>query len=79
VATLIIRNVDDETKSRLMRRAAENGRSTEAEGRHILREATKESTWLSTWLALAPGFAGPELEIPSRSEPRGLDLTGKEY
>jgi antitoxin FitA len=39
VATLVIRDVDPEVKARLRRRAAENGRSMEAETRAALQEA----------------------------------------
>ena len=38
MTTLTIRNVDSELKERLRVRAARNGRSMEAELRHILRE-----------------------------------------
>jgi antitoxin FitA len=37
VAQLIVRNLDEETVRALKRRAARNGRSTEAEHREILR------------------------------------------
>jgi plasmid stability protein len=39
LAQLIVRNLDDEIVKRLRRRAAEQGRSVEAEHREILREA----------------------------------------
>jgi plasmid stability protein len=39
MAQLIVRNLDDEIVKRLRRRAAESGRSMEAEHREILREA----------------------------------------
>jgi antitoxin FitA len=39
MAQLIVRNLDDEIVKRLKRRAAEAGRSVEAEHREILREA----------------------------------------
>ena len=39
MAQLIVRNLDDELVVRLKRRAAEHGRSTEAEHREILRDA----------------------------------------
>jgi plasmid stability protein len=78
VATLIVRNVDEGVKVRLMCRAAENGRSMEAEVREILKTATRKPTWLSEWLALMPGFVGAELAIPSRTEPRIVDFSGDE-
>jgi len=39
MAQLIVRNLDDEIVVRLRLRAAQHGRSTEAEHREILREA----------------------------------------
>jgi plasmid stability protein len=39
MAQLIVRNLDDDILKRLRRRAAESGRSVEAEHREILREA----------------------------------------
>lgn len=75
MATLIVRNVDDETKARLARRAADNGRSTEAEVRAILKNATKETTWITEWLGQMPGFSGEELELPKRSMPREIKLS----
>ena len=74
MATLIVRRIDEETKTRLVRRAAENGRSMEAEVRDILKTATKKSTWVSELLELAPRFAEGELELPRRSVPRELNL-----
>ncbi|MDR0308954.1 MAG: hypothetical protein LBH87_03395 [Coriobacteriales bacterium] len=74
MATLIVRNVDDETKARLMQRAAGNSRSTEAEVRSILKDATAKKTWLSEWLYLASGITGSALELPKRSLPRELEL-----
>jgi plasmid stability protein len=43
MATLTIRDVDDDLRSRIRVRAAENGRSMEAEVRAILRAALSES------------------------------------
>ena len=43
MAQLIVRNLDDKIVARLRRRAAEHGRSTEAEHREILREALAPS------------------------------------
>lgn len=39
MAQLIVRNLDEKVVARLRRRAAEHGRSTEAEHREILRQA----------------------------------------
>ena len=40
VAQILVRDVEDEVKARLRRRAARHGRSMEAEVRDILRAAT---------------------------------------
>ena len=42
VARLVVRNLDDDVKSRLRRRARLHGRSTEEEVRDILRNAVKD-------------------------------------
>lgn len=42
MAQLIVRNLDEELVARLKRRAAEHGRSAEAEHREILRQALTE-------------------------------------
>jgi plasmid stability protein len=41
MAQFIVRNLEDDVKARLKRRAASHGRSMEAEVRHILRDAVK--------------------------------------
>jgi len=74
MATLIIRNVDENTKARLMQQAAINGRSTEAEVRDILKKATAQSTWVAEWLELLPSISGAELSLPKRSKPRDVTL-----
>ena len=42
MAQLVVRNIEDDLKSRLQRRAAKHGRSMEAEVRDILRNAVKQ-------------------------------------
>jgi len=42
VAQLVVRNMENEVKARLRRRAARNGRSMEEEVRDILRNAVNE-------------------------------------
>ncbi len=49
MASLTIRQLDDDTKTRLRLRAAQNGRSMEDEARTILRQAA----------------AGPEMKAPA--------------
>ena len=43
MAQLVVRNLDDDVKARLQRRARRIGRSIEAEVRDILARAVKES------------------------------------
>ena len=74
--TLIVRNIDEETKTRLALRAAGNGRSTEAEVRAILREVTREESWISDWIENTPRFSDGEFILPTRSRPRNQDLFG---
>ena len=42
MAQFIVRNLEDDVKARLKRRAAHHRRSMEEEVRHILRDAVKE-------------------------------------
>jgi plasmid stability protein len=42
MAQLIVRNVENEVKAKLQRRAKRHGRSMEEEVREILRDATKD-------------------------------------
>jgi antitoxin FitA len=42
VAQILIRQIDDDTKSKLQRLARQHGRSTEEEVREILRTAVRE-------------------------------------
>jgi antitoxin FitA len=42
MAQLVVRNLEDEVKLRLQRRASRHGRSMEEEVRDILRDAVKE-------------------------------------
>ena len=42
MAQLVVRNLENEVKSRLQRRAKRHGRSMEEEVRHILRAAARE-------------------------------------
>jgi antitoxin FitA len=42
MAQIIVRNLDDDVKAKLQRRAKKHGRSTEEEVREILRDAVKD-------------------------------------
>ena len=81
MASLTIRNLRDETKKRLRLRAAENGRSVEAEARDVLDRAVAESPHPEpkTGLDLIRGLmevskkhGGFELELPERGPIRGI-------
>jgi plasmid stability protein len=74
MATLTVRNLDDDVQHRLKQRAAANNRSMEAEARSILSEAVRIDTFAVDWLAMAEPF-NVELELPPRSQPRELDLS----
>ncbi len=53
MAQLVVRNLEDDVKSRLRKRAQRHGRSTEAEVREILRNAVRDE-------------AGPRASLGSR-------------
>ena len=67
-----VRHLPDEVKQRLRVRAAENGRSMEAEVREILVNAVAEEepsvdlTWVEALIALGDEFGGIHLELPPR-------------
>ena len=70
MASITIRNLDDDIKQRLRIQAAEHGHSMEEEAREILRSALTEPA-PPTNLARAirarfAPFGGVELDIPSR-------------
>lgn len=60
MAQILVREVDEETKSRLQRRAKKHGRSMEAEIRDILRDAVKavEKPSMGMGTEIANLFAG---------------------
>ena len=70
MASITIRNLDDEVKVRLRIRAASHGRSMEEEARLILREAVeREEGPFDLAAAIRKRFiplGGVELELPSR-------------
>jgi plasmid stability protein len=84
MAQLIVRNIENEVKERLKRRAKRHGRSMEEEAREILRDATKsegkprrglgtEIAELFRGIGLRPGEELPEihdieLRVPSFEE-----------
>ena len=72
MATLVIRGLDEQVKARLRLRAAERGRSMEAEAREILTSAvgaTRPAKGLGSFVR--DRFAevgGVEIEIPARDD-----------
>jgi len=80
MASITIRDLDDETKERLRQRAAMHQNSMEEEARQILREAMARDDATPVDLASAIGLrfkklGGVELEVaprePIREPPRG--------
>lgn len=74
MATITVRNLDDEVQRRLKRRAARHDRSMEAEARAILSAAVLEGDFVQTWLAVARDLRGEEVPLPERTTPRDIDL-----
>ncbi len=75
VASITIRNLDEQTKSKLRIRAAHNNRSMEEEARNILRATLAEqaSTPLNLADAIRKRFeplGGIELQLPQREPMR---------
>ena len=78
MASITIRNLDDDVKTRLRGRAAENGRSMEEEARLILREAVGRKPGSQNLASLIRARFGPlggvDLELPpcepAREPPR---------
>jgi plasmid stability protein len=75
MAQLVVRNIENEVKARLRRRATQNGRSMEEEVRDILRDAVKEeeaaSGGLGTEISSLFARAGLDEDIP---ELRGFKI-----
>lgn len=74
MAQILVRNVEDDVKARLQRRAARHGRSMEAEVRDILRAVVAEDDGVGGGLGseVAALFAG----IGLRSEETITELRG---
>ncbi len=78
MATLTIRDVEEDIRTRLRLRAAHHGRSMEAEVREILRDALAKPEDDRLGTRVRQRFAtlgGVELSMPARVEqPRAADL-----
>ena len=75
MASITIRNLDDEVKARLRKRAAGRGRSLEEEARLILADAVEREAVPAKGLGTAlrelfKPFGGVEPEIPPREPMR---------
>ncbi|WP_068402193.1 FitA-like ribbon-helix-helix domain-containing protein [Kribbia dieselivorans] len=73
MATITIRQLDDDTKHLLRMRAAAHGRSMEAEARTILEEVVRQParadlTWAQELIVLARDAGGVELAVPARDD-----------
>lgn len=70
MATLTIRDLDDQVKAGLRVRAAHNGRSMEAEARVILADAVARGprSGLGTRIRERFGESGSSLDIPPRTD-----------
>lgn len=78
MGTLTIRQLDERTHARLRGRAAEHGRSVEAEVRAILDAAVNlpEQNFLLSLHASMAAVGGVDLEIAAREDqPRPVDLS----
>jgi plasmid stability protein len=74
MATITVRNLDDEVQMLLKQRAAANNRSMEAEARAILTETVRVDTFVTDWLAIADSVRA-DLELPRREVQRPIDLS----
>jgi plasmid stability protein len=76
MASIMVRNLDDDVKQRLRMRAARHGRSMEAEVRAILEESVHQQDNLAEALMGTFGeLGGVELDLPERAaQPRPLDF-----
>lgn len=77
MATMTIRNLDDDLKARLRLRAAQHGQSMEEEARSILRAAlanrVENDSGASLYAAIrvhVEPFGGIDLDLPAREPQR---------
>ncbi|WP_125568468.1 FitA-like ribbon-helix-helix domain-containing protein [Nocardioides baekrokdamisoli] len=74
MATITVRQLSDDTHARLRMRAAEHGRSVEAEVRAILDEVVEpprvDFSWRDDLLALGDKYGDAGLELESLIPPR---------
>jgi plasmid stability protein len=82
MASITVRNLDDNVKKRLRKQAAENGRSLEAEVREILDRASQQASatpplngldFFKPIRDVVEKYGGVELDIPQRTPLRPLE------
>lgn len=81
MATITIRNLNEETKAKLRQLAAKHGHSMEEEARRILNRAVNQEGKKGLGTEIAQMFAdvgGVDLPIPPRSPARALDIFAAE-
>ncbi len=82
MASITIRNLDDDIKQRLRVRAAEHGRSMEEEARDILRpvmsDAASPRDLAAAIRARVTAAARAELELPAREPMREPPQLGRQ-
>lgn len=74
MATLTIRNIDDNLRDRIAQKAADNGRSMEEEVRQLLRSTYAITSLGDALLEMGKeirALGGVELDIPPRRRDRG--------
>ena len=71
MASITIRNLDDEVKTRLRVRAAEHHRSMEEEARVILREAVARKPSSRNLAEITRSYFGPDKGVDLELPPRG--------
>ena len=71
MAGITIRNLDDDVKTRLRARAADNGRSMEEEARLILRDAVGRKPSSRNLTSIARARFGPDDGVDLELPPRG--------
>ena len=74
MASITVRNLDDEVQKRLKQQAVEHGRSMEAEARSILTAALTRGGLAQAWVEATEDLRGDEIPLPERSVPRQVDL-----
>jgi plasmid stability protein len=80
MAQLVVRNLNDEVKAKLQRRAREHGRSTEAEVRAILTSAVQDDGPLGLGSRIAARFQENGLKTEEEiAEQRGHPTRSLEF